>query len=189
MRGQGFWGTAPTSPIGFDGMLMGELYYTADLKPVYVNHLGPYELRYDVVIPGANLGGESSAIFELDRLGLVTGNVLGYTYCDDWRTVSWTNVKFTAADGTAFDYYTSDGRFAAWLKSGPYTASVIFWTPSKSEGYKVQTIPYYVSDGALGSFNVYLEQSGVPIPEFPSATIALASALAASLFILRRRRK
>ena len=62
-------------------------------------------------------------------------------------------------------------------------------TPAKGEGYKVQTMPYHVSDGALGRFNIYLEQSGVPIPEFPVSAIVLASALAASLFILRRRRR
>jgi hypothetical protein len=179
---------ASTSPVGFEGMLMGELTYTADMKPVLVNHLGPYELRYDVVVPGTHLGGESSSIFELDRLGLITGSVFGYTYCDDWRTVSWTNVKFVGADNTAFDVYTFDGKFAAWLKPGPYTANVIFWSPS-GQGYKLQTMPYHVSDGAFGAFNVYLEQSQVPIPEFPVAAIVLASALAASLFILRRKRK
>jgi len=170
-------------------MLMGELYYTADMKPVYTNHLGPYELRYDVVVPGTHLGGESSLIFELDQRAFIKGNVVGYTYCDDWRSVGWTTVQFTAADGTVFNHYTFDGWFGAWLNSGPYTASVIFWSPAKQEGYKVQTMPYLVSDGSFGAFNVYLEQSGVPIPEFPVAPIVLASALAASLFILRRRRK
>jgi len=37
--------------------------------------------------------------------------------------------------------------------------------------------------------NVYLEQSGIPIAEFPEATVVLASALAASLFVLRRKRR
>ena len=181
--------TAPLNPLGFNAMLMGELYYTADLKPILTNHLGPYELRYDVVVPGTHLGGESSLIFELDRRGLVSGDVYGYTYCDDWRTVAWTQIQFTAADGTIYDHYTFGGWFAAWLNSGPYTASVIFWSPAKQEGYKVQTMPYHVSDGALGAFNVFLEQSGVPIPEFPVAAVMLAFALAASLVILRRRRK
>jgi len=180
-----FLGTLSYAP----GILTGELYYTADMKPVYTNHLGPYELRYDVVVPGTHLGGESSLVFELDRRGLITGTVYGYTYCDDWRTTAWTMVLFTAADGTVFTHYTFDGWFGAWLNAGPYTASVVFWTPTKGEGYKVQTMPYHVSDGAFGRFNIYLEQSGVPIPEFPVSTIVLASALAASLFILRRRRR
>jgi len=184
------WGTGYLGPLSYaPGILTGELYYTADMKPVYTNHLGPYELRYDVVVPGTHLGGESSLIFELDRRGLVSGYVYGYTYCDDWRTTAWTTVLFTAADGTVFTHYTFDGWFGAYLNAGPYTASVVFWTPAKGEGYKVQTMPYHVSDGAFGRFNIYLEQSGVPIPEFPVSAIVLASALAASLFILRRRRR
>jgi len=180
--------TAPTNPIGFSGMLTGELTYTTDLKPICVNHLGPYELRYTVSVPGASLGGESSLVFSLDRRGLVTGNVYGYTYCDDWRSAAWTTVRFTAADGTAFNHYTFDGWFAAWLNSGPYTFSVIYWTPTGQEGYKVQTMPYYVSDGSIGALSIYLEQSAVPIPEFSMAAMVLVLSLAASLFIMRRRR-
>jgi len=183
------WGTAPIDPLGFGAMLTGELTYTADMKPIYINHLGPYELRYDVTVPGTNLGGESSLIFELDRRGLVDGTVVGYTYCDDWRSAAWTTVQFTAADGTVFSHYTFDGWFAAWLPMGQYTAAVIFWTPAKGEGYKVQTMPYFVSDGSLGSFNVYLEQSGVPIPEFQSSLTVLTIGLATSLIMMHRTRK
>ena len=158
-------------------------------KYIPENHFGPMELRYDVVIPGTHLGGESSMIFELDRRGKVEGPVIGYTYCDDWRSTSWTTVQFTAADGKIYNYYTLDGSFAGYLPSGPYTMAVIFWSPAKQEGYKVFTAPFQMSDGATASFSVFLEQSGVPIPEFPVAAIVLASALAASLFVLRRRRK
>jgi len=181
--------TAPTNPVGFEGMLTGELTYTADMKTVLINHLGPYELRYDVVVPGAHLGGESSLIFQLDRIGFVSGTVVGYTWCDDWRTISWVPVRFIAADGSTFTSYTRDGRFAEWLKPGPYTAQVAFWTPAKGEGYRVQTIPYHVSDGSIGDFQIYLEQSSLPIPEFQATALMLASALATSLIILRRRKK
>jgi hypothetical protein len=196
---------APTNPTGFQGMLMGELTYTTDLTPNPENHLGPYELRYDVNIPSTHYGGEASTVFELDRLGLVSGTVVGYTYVDDWRTTSWAQVKFLPAAGpwakTGLTYYTFDGRFNAWLPGdvnppntpytyaakrtiGPYKVSVI------SPGYKpVPAMSVAVSDGAFSTFNVYLERSNVPIPEFPAAATALASALAASLFILRRKRK
>jgi hypothetical protein len=186
-------------------MLMGELTYTTDLTPNPENHLGPYELRYDVAIPSTHYGGEASTVFELDRLGLVSGTVVGYTYVDDWRTTSWAQVKFLPAAGpwakTGLTYYTFDGRFNAWLPGdinppntpytyaakrtiGPYKVSVLV------PGYKpVAAMSVAVSDGAFSTFNVYLERSNVPIPEFPAAATALASALAASLFILRRRRK
>jgi hypothetical protein len=180
--------TAPASTTLLQAMLTGELTYTADLKPIYANHLGPYEVRYELLVPGTNLGGESSLTFGLDMRGLVTGNVYGYTYSDDWRTTAWIPVLFTAADGTVYTHYTFDGWFGAYLPAGSYAASVVFWTQA-GEGYKVQTMPYHVSDGAFGSFNVYLEQSGIPIPEFRTTALVLVLALSASLFMLRKRKR
>jgi hypothetical protein len=181
--GEAFWLYKSYYPP-VDGLLMGE-----SEKYIPANHFGPYELRYDVVVPGTHLGGESSLIFELDLRGHASGQVIGYTYCNDWRSTSWTTVQFTAADGKVYNYYTMDGRYDAWLPSGTYSMAVVFWSPAKQEGYKVFTSPLHISDGADVAMNVYLEQSGVPIPEFPVAAIVLASALAASLFILRRRRR
>jgi hypothetical protein len=198
--------TAGTNPLGFEAMLVGELTYNAQLVPDYTNHPGPYELRYDVNIPNQNYGGEGSAVFELDRLALVSGNVVGYSWVDDWRSTSWTTVQFVAANGQTFNYYTADGRFSGYVfgdvqqpvtpypllsvkKYNPYTVNVIYWSAG-GQGFKVVKNPgLSVSDGTLTSFNTYLEPSGIPIPEFPVAAIVLASALAASLFILRKRRK
>ncbi len=199
------WPTAPTDPTGFQGMLMGELTYTSDLTPNPENHLGPYELRYDVNIPSTHYGGEASAVFELDRLGLVSGTVVGYTYVDDWRTTSWAQVKFLPAAGpwakTGLTYYTFDGRFNAWLPGdvnppntpytyaakrtiGPYKVSIMV------PGYKpIAAMAVAVSDGAFSTFNVYMERSNIPIPEFTVPAIILASTLAASFFVLRRKRK
>ena len=160
-------------------------------SPKYIpeNHFGPYELRYDVVAPGTHLGGESSMIFELDRRARAYGYVIGYTWCDDFRPTSWTLIQFTAADGKIYNFYSSDGYYGAYLPSGLYTMATIFWTPAKQEGYKVYTTPLSLSDGASARVNVHLEQSGVPIPEFPVAAVMLVLSLAASLVILRRRRK
>jgi len=66
--------------------------------------------------------------------------------------------------------------------------AVAFWSAA-GQGYRTYTVPLCVSNGALGAFNFYLKQSGVPIPEFPVAAVMLALSLAASLVILRRRRK
>jgi len=80
------WPVAPVNPVGFEGMLTGELTYTAEMKPIYLNHMGPYELRYDVVIPNMRLGGESSAVFELDRRG-ASAEMIGYASQEGWRAV------------------------------------------------------------------------------------------------------
>lgn len=73
------WPVAPANPAGFEGMLTGELTYTAEMKPVCLNHIGPYGLRYDVVVPSMWLGGESSVVFELDSRGVSGGEVIGFS--------------------------------------------------------------------------------------------------------------
>jgi len=167
------------------GLLTGE-------SPKYIpeNHFGPYEQRAKVVVPGAHLGGEASVVFELDLRGLVQGNVYAYTHCGDWRTASWVTILALGADGKEYRWYSFDGIYEMWMTPGTYTLHVIPWTPTIQEGHKVATLPgFAVSEGSVLAMNFYLEQSGVPIPEFPVTAIVLASALAASLFILRRRRK
>jgi len=166
------------------GVLTGE-------SPKYIpeNHWGPYEQRMKVVVPGAHLGGEASVIFELDLRGLLRGNVYTYTHCGDWRTTSWIVVQAVAADGKIYNWYTFDGLYELWLTPGTYSLNVIEWSPAKAEGHKVATLTMPVSEGSQLAMNFYLEQSGVPIPEFTTAALVLASALAASLFILRRKRK
>jgi len=168
------------------GVLTGE-------SPKYIpeNHWGPYEQRVtSLKIPGANLGGEASVIFELDQRGLVQGTVYGYTHCGDWRSASWVTILALAADGKEYKWYSFDGAYEMWLTPGTYTLSVIPWYPTMKEGFKAQSLPgFAVSEGSQLSMDFFLEQSEVPIPEFPVTAIVLASALAASLFILRRRRK
>jgi len=177
------WYTAGTFFPPPPGVLYGE-------SPKYIpaNKFGPWELRQKIVVPSNHLGGEASIYFELDLRGLATGLVTGYTWCDDWRPTSWTTVQFTAVDGKVYSYPTLDGQYAAWLPMGQYSMAVIYWSPA-GQGYKTYTAPLYVSDGGVGVLNAHLEQSGVPIPEFPVAATVLAFVLAASLVILRRRKK
>jgi len=167
------------------GVLTGE-------SPKYIpeNHFGPYEQRYKVTVPGAHLGGEASVIFQLDLRGLAQGTVYTYTHCGDWRTTSWITVLAVAADGKTYPWYTFDGMYQMWLTPGTYALQVIEWSPAKAEGHMIAKVPSLtVTEGTALSMDFYLEQSGVPIPEFTTAALVLASALAASLFILRRRRK
>jgi hypothetical protein len=163
----------------------GKLYTWA----IGANHVGPYQQRVQIALPGAHLGGESSGILELDRLGLARGVVYSYTWCDDWRTTSWVSVVFSGAPGI-MTYYTFDGRYEAFVPAGTWKMDVIPWLAgAKAPGYASQSFTLAVSEGQVGGYNVYLEESGVPVPEFPTAIVVLVSALAAALSILRRRRK
>ena len=168
----------------FFPMATGALYGES---PKYIpeNHLGPWALNFPITIPGMHLGGEASLYFELDLRGSTAGQVVGYTWCDDWRPTSWAGVVFTGADGKVVERVpTLDGRYFAYLPSGQLSMTITHG------GYVSPKVPVFVTDGGLGFRNVPLERANVPIPEFSLSTVAvLAFSLAASLVILRRRRK
>jgi hypothetical protein len=91
---------------------------------------------------------------------------------------------FTGADGKVVERVpTLDGRYFAYLPSGQLSMTITHG------GYVSPKVPVFVTDGGFGLRNVPLERANVPIPEFPVAAVVLAFSLAASLFILRRRRK
>ncbi len=187
-----------------NGLLMGESYhfipgsdYAANGGFGYVgtkraaNHLGPYGQQGQWLLPNAYLGGETSGIFEVDLRGYVAGNLNGFTWSNEFRTLSWSvpgtnfNVKFASSDGT-HTYWTTaqDGVYEGFLPDGTYAVTV------SAPGMTTITGSLAVSAGqAVGGFNFNMEQSGIPIPEFSGIAIVAFSALAASLYLLRRRRR
>jgi len=188
-----------------NGLLMGESYHiipgttatsgislTEDMAlssnfvghSMAANHLGPYSQEGVWEIAGAHNTGEASAIFEVDLNGFVSGNVLAFTWSNEFRTLSWGQVSVTGASGATWNFYTFDGVYQAFLTPGNYKFSI------SQPGYAPQTWSYSVSPGQSGSgANVYLEQSNIPVPEFSTVGVVAFSALAASLYLLRRRRK
>jgi hypothetical protein len=147
------------------------------------NHLGPYSQEGVWQIAGTHNSGEASAIFEVDLNGLVSGNVLAFTWSNEFRTLSWGTVSVTGASGATWNFYTFDGVYQAFLPTGSYSFTI------NSPGYAPQTWSVSVSPGQSGSGqNVYLEQSNIPVPEFSAVAVVAFSALAASLYLLKRRR-
>jgi hypothetical protein len=188
------------------GLLMGESYHiipgttatsgislTEDtaLRPELLgyslagNHLGPYSQEGVWQISNAHNSGEASAVFEVDLNGFVSGTVLGFTYAEDFRTQSWGTISVVGASGaTIGTFSTFDGLYQAYLRPGQYTFTI------NEPGYAPQTWAYSVSAGQSGTgANVYLEQSQIPIPEFSTVPLLALSALAASLYLTKRRRK
>jgi hypothetical protein len=148
------------------------------------NHLGPYSQEGVWQISGAHLSGEASAIFEVDLNGLVSGNALAFSWSNEFRPLSWGLVNVVGAQGGAgWNFYTYDGVYEAYLPPGTYQFTL------SSPGLASQSWSVAVSAGMNGQGqNVYLEQSNIPVPEFSGIAIAAVSALAASLYVLRRRR-
>jgi len=148
------------------------------------NHLGPYSQEGVWQIAGTHNSGEASAIFEVDLNGFVSGNVLAFTWSNEFRTLSWGAVSVTGASGATWPFYTYDGVYQMFLPTGNYKFSIA------QPGYAPQTWSVSVSPGQSGTGqNVYLEQSNIPVPEFSGVAVVAFSALAASVYLLKRRRK
>jgi hypothetical protein len=188
-----------------NGLLMGEDYHIipgttatsgisltedAALSSTFVghsmaaNHLGPYSQQGVWQIAGTHNSGEASAIFEVDLNGFVSGNVLAFTWSNEFRTLSWGTVSVTGASGATWPFYSYDGIYQSFLPPGTYKFSIA------APGYAAQSWSVSVSPGQSGTGqNVYLEQSQIPVPEFSGVAVVAFSALAASVYLLRRRRR
>jgi len=168
--------TIPGSPAGPYG-------YTGD--SLAANGLGPYAQRQVWSLPNAHLGAEASAIYELDKRGYISGNTYGFTWANDFRTTSWDQIQFASATGnTTFNTWTHDGFYDAYLDAGQYNMKVV------SAGLTGVSQSITISSGQSSSGVTFqLERSNIPVPEFTSIAVVAFSALAASLYVLRRRRK
>lgn len=206
----GIWGSSPT-PLA--GMYSGGWYVTVEMANWYrptefypppfamlqgelqtwnmttilpYNHPGPFELRETIRLPPASLGGGSSAIFSLHMRGQVHGTVAFYNIRRDLRSVSWASVTYQ--DNYTHISYTWDGLYETYLPHGVY--SIIVDHP----GLTSQSSTIMVPDGGLATYNFYLVQSGIPIPEFnitqfPFLTIIGIGVAYTLTMVMNKRRK
>ena len=184
-----------------EGLLEGDSFHTIPGHPAgpfgYVgdslaaNGLGPYAQRGVWTIPNAHLGSEISAVFELDKRGYISGNVYGFTWSDELRPQSWVTVEAVSAAGDlTFTQWSWDSHFQMYLDAGGYTLNVISWTPTGNQGYNTISSSISISTGqAASGLTFQMERSNIPIPEFSGLAIVAFSALAGSLYVLRRRRR
>jgi hypothetical protein len=148
------------------------------------NHLGPYSQEGVWQISNSHLSGEASGIFEVDLNGFVSGSALAFTWVNDFRPLSWAAVAVTGANGATWNYYTYDGLYGMYLTPGSYSLTI------SSPGIASQTLSIAVTGGEVGTAgNVYMQQSNIPVPEFSNLAIVAFAALAASLYVLQRRRR
>src|SRR5208282_1548746 len=174
-------GTTATSGISLtEDMALNPVLIGHSLAP---NHLGPYSQEGVWQISGAHLSGEASGIFEVDLNGFISGTALAFTWANDFRPLSWASISVTGANGATWNYYTSDGQYGMYLTPGSYSLTIA------SPGIASQTLSIAVTGGEVGTAgNVYMQQSNIPVSEFSGIAIVAFAALAASVYLLRRRR-
>jgi len=151
------------------------------------NHLGPYEQGAYTEIPNAAQSSETSVEFELDLRGYVQGILLWFDWDYAVRTVSWATVQIKSGS-TTYNWYTWDGWFDGYLDPGPYHIIITEWT-NLGEGHRTNEFSLAVSAGqANGAIRITLEESSVPIAEYPALVTSLFATFAVVLAALRFKR-
>jgi hypothetical protein len=144
---------------------------------------------------GGSLLGGTDVYVSLNTLGRLSGYVSWTDMFGNMRMNPWAKVStpqgFAYAAGLLttppVPTFIGSSQYNLWLPPGTYTVTI---TPSQGlKSFATASYAAAVSDGALINVPVDLAPTGVPIPEFTATPIVLLTALAASLFILRRRRK
>lgn len=100
---------------------------------------------------------------------MIAGAVYGFTYDDGLVPIAWATVYADNGHVTFTASTSGGGDYEMFVPQGTYNVTVV------EPGYVPQSSVVAVSAGSASSINFYLEESHVPVPEFPSG---MASALA-----------
>jgi len=133
--------------------------------------------------------GTAFLYFDMHKQASISGTVYQRNYMGDFRLASWYTVEVSGSP--EITTYTHDGDWGVDVPAGTYTVKVYLMAPDLSPAVVEQDRTVVVTWGADSSGqHFYLEEGGVPIPEFPAAgVLMLISALAASLYLLRWRKQ
>lgn len=118
---------------------------------------------------------------------MIQGNVYGFDMWDQLQPIAWASVIASNGQNKFVAYSSGGGYYAMYVPAGVYNVTV------DPPGYATYSNSVAVSDGSTSSINFYLEQSHVPVPEYPPGAfvlvlfVALASVLVVQRTMLRRR--
>jgi hypothetical protein len=170
-------GRGPTGDHENYGIMWGKTYTIVVTEE---NEIGYIQLSTVTATPTCQ--GITTVIFEMDRMARISGFSYTRNWMGDFRAGSWQTVTAQGAAASVKAWGPSDGYFFTYVQPETYTVS------AEGPGYVGASRTIVATwGGASDGQDFYLEESGIPIPEFPAAgLLALVSALAASLYLLRR---
>jgi len=154
-------------------------------------YVAAFTLLFCVLLAGGMIVASAQSIPEQTFYGgggLIRGNVYGFNMYDQLIPIEWAPVTAASGRYNFVSYTGAGGSYEMFVPVGVYNVTV------NSPGYKAYSMRINVADGSSSAINFYLDQSGVPIPEFqPGAFsivlfVALASVLLAKRATTRRRR-
>jgi hypothetical protein len=162
-----------------------------------------YQMAADVTSVQLPWGGYTNVYVENDVMGRITGTVSWTDMYGDVKAMPWLLITATGPEGavlgSSFPATLAPGSALAMDPS--YASSYIMWLPAGTydvtgtalaapQAFNVPAMPgISVSPGFTTSADIGLTATGTPVPEFGVAPLVALSALAASLYVLKRRRK
>lgn len=118
--------------------------------------------------------------------GMIRGYILGFDMYEQLEPIEWASVYANNGQQSFVAYSSGGGYFEMFVPSGNYNVTVV------EPGYKPYSSAVSVSNGSSSTIDFYLEQSHVPVPEFPvgiASIITIATLSGALLAIRRTKRK
>lgn len=178
--------------------------YGTDVNPA--DDWRMYSMAWELSGVEVPWGGAQELFMTMNNMASLRGTVRWFDMFGNLRSLPWAQI--TASPGPTTDTvpaYSSGygavgagpsdpaGAYIMWLPAGSHDLSITtseapqVWSSSAPTSNMDYTA--VVSDGWVGGADTQLEQSGVPVPELPSfvAPLALFAALAASVWLLRKR--
>lgn len=113
----------------------------------------------------------------------VEGTVYVRNYMGDYRAAGWVTVTATNGVTTVTARTPADGRYRFPLATGNWEIT------ANLQGYKTVTETLAMPDGGHITHDFYLEQSGVPIPEFHEYATPLITSMSLLLVVILMRRR
>jgi len=117
--------------------------------------------------------------------GLITGTIYGFDMFDELQPIAWAPVHANNGRQIFTAYSGGGGYYEMYVPQGTYNVTVI------QPGYVPYSTIVAVSAGSASTINFYLEESHIPVPEFPSgmASAIAVLALAAVLVAVKRTKR
>jgi len=116
--------------------------------------------------------------------GMITGSVYGFDMYDELEPISWATVYAINSQYSFKAYTGGGGYYEMYVPQGTYNVTV------DEPGYVPYSSVVAVSAGSASTINFYLEESHVPVPEFPSGMVSAIAVLAfAAVLVAARRSK
>jgi len=114
--------------------------------------------------------------------GEIVGSVYGFDMYDQLQPISWASVYANNGRNTFVAYTDGGGYYDMFVPQGMYNLTVV------EPGYVSYSTAVAVSPGSASTINIDLEESHVPVPEFPSGMVSAVAILALGAVLVATRR-